>query len=60
MNIVFTIKRKDFKNLEMDLFSKEFSQQTNITINFFDSEEIYSYKTVLYENRLLLATDVGA
>lgn len=59
MEIKLTIHKKDFPNVEMSLFSKIFPENSNVVINFYETDEKYEYETRNIYGELLLATKTG-
>lgn len=47
---------QNLKDLEFYLFSLVYEKDICITVSFYDSEEVYSYKTIDYENKKILVT----
>lgn len=58
MNI--KIKREDFSTLEMFLFGIIYPCHFEMKISFIDSEEIYYYKTIEFNNFIYLTTSDGS
>lgn len=52
----FKIKYQDFPKLEFFLFNLVFPCSCNILISFIDNDEVYYYKTIEIDNKLILIT----